>query len=104
MTNRFAFRICLVSVAFLLSFTAHTFAAQIKLAWDPPTKYSDDTPLTDLAGYRVYYGTAPGVYGQSVDVQMSEMVINNWVYPLTVSGGAKMYQIGRFENARQKWE
>ena len=96
--NRLAFKILLVLLFIILS--PYAFAAEIKLAWDPP-EYSDRTLL---AGYRVYYGTAPGVYGQSVDVQMSEMVINNWVYPLTVSGGAKMYQIGRFENARQKWE
>jgi hypothetical protein len=36
-------------------------AGTASLAWDP---VSD----TDLAGYRVYYGTSPGSYTQSVDV------------------------------------
>jgi len=36
-------------------------AAQIKLAWDPSI-----TP--DVAGYRVYYGTASGTYGTPIDI------------------------------------
>lgn len=36
-------------------------AGTVSLAWDP-------VPDTDVAGYRVYYGTAPGNYSQSVDV------------------------------------
>lgn len=37
------------------------------LTWSPPSTYADGTPLTDLAGFKVYYGTAPGVY-QSINV------------------------------------
>ena len=40
----------------------------ISLAWDAPTTNADGSPLTDLAGYRIYYGTSSGVYAQSVDV------------------------------------
>jgi hypothetical protein len=28
----------------------------------------DGTPLTTLSGFRVYYGTAPGQYGQTLPV------------------------------------
>ena len=38
------------------------------LVWDPPTTNEDGTLLNDLAGYRVYYGTAPGAYGPAIDV------------------------------------
>lgn len=39
-----------------------------KLSWTAPTTNADGTPLTDLAGYRIYYGTAPGVYGPPVAI------------------------------------
>jgi len=32
------------------------------LSWTPPTENTDDSPLTDLAGYKIRYGTAPGSY------------------------------------------
>jgi hypothetical protein len=31
----------------------------IKLSWIPPTKNTDGTPVTNLAGYHIYYGTNP---------------------------------------------
>jgi hypothetical protein len=37
------------------------------LSWVAPTSNVDGTPLTDLAGFKVYYGTTPGVY-TSIDV------------------------------------
>lgn len=36
--------------------------ATCKLTWTAPTKNADGTPLTDLAAFRMYIGTAPGVY------------------------------------------
>lgn len=36
------------------------------LSWQPPTQNSDGSPLTDLAGYKVYWGTAPDSYSSSV--------------------------------------
>jgi len=44
------------------------FAADVTLFWDPPTTNADGSPLTDLAGYVIYYGTATGDYTQSIDV------------------------------------
>jgi hypothetical protein len=40
----------------------------IALAWDAATTYSDGSPITDLAGYKLYYGTTAGSYTSSVDV------------------------------------
>ncbi len=40
----------------------------VLLAWDMPTTYVDGTPLTNLAGFKVYYGTVSGVYPQVIDI------------------------------------
>ena len=39
------------------------------LIWMPPTQNDDGTPLTDLAGYRIYYGTQSGKYTRTVTVR-----------------------------------
>ncbi len=38
------------------------------LSWDAPTTNADGTPLTDLAGYRIHYGTSSGNYSQNINV------------------------------------
>ena len=40
----------------------------VTLAWDAPTTNIDGTARTDLAGYRVYYGTASRIYESSIDI------------------------------------
>jgi hypothetical protein len=38
------------------------------LVWNAPATNMDGSPLNDLAGYKIYYGVAPGVYTMAVDV------------------------------------
>lgn len=38
------------------------------LAWTPPTTRMDGSALTDLAGYKIHYGTEQGQYTEIVDV------------------------------------
>lgn len=52
----------------LFGFCGKVEAATITLTWDAPTENMDGTPLTDLAGFNVYYGTASGIYGAPIDV------------------------------------
>ena len=42
------------------------------LKWDVPQTKTDGTALNDIAGYRVYFGTASGMYTGCVDVQNVE--------------------------------
>jgi hypothetical protein len=39
-----------------------TQTSSATLAWTRPTTNVDGSQLTDLAGFKVYYGTTPGVY------------------------------------------
>src|SRR3989304_9447398 len=38
------------------------------LSWDAPTTNTDGTDLTDLAGYKIHYGTSPGIYDGVIDI------------------------------------
>ena len=38
------------------------------LTWTPPLQNSDGTTLTNLSGYRIYYGTAANSLSQSIDL------------------------------------
>ncbi len=40
---------------------SNAFASQVTLAWDPSTE-------SDVAGYRIHYGTASGSYSVHIDV------------------------------------
>ncbi len=37
-------------------------SGSVTLSWQPPTQRTDGSPLANLAGYRIRYGTAPGNY------------------------------------------
>ena len=38
------------------------------LSWEAPTANTNGTPLTDLTGYRIYYGSSPEDLSQSVKI------------------------------------
>lgn len=40
----------------------------VQLAWIAPQTNADGTPLSDLAGYRVRYGTQSGSYSNTIDI------------------------------------
>ncbi|MDQ7786428.1 MAG: DUF1566 domain-containing protein [Thermodesulfovibrionales bacterium] len=42
--------------------------AQTTLSWVPPATNEDGTPITDLSGYKVYYGTSTKSYPQTLTV------------------------------------
>jgi hypothetical protein len=43
-------------------------AGTASLSWTAPTQNTDGTPLTDLAGYTIYYGTSPSDLTQTVQL------------------------------------
>jgi hypothetical protein len=49
------------------------------LSWDAPVENVDGSTLTDLSGFRVYYGSASRSYDQSIeiaDATATELVLN----------------------------
>ena len=52
------------------------------LSWQPPTQNTDGSALTNLAGYKVYWGTSQGVYPNSVTINnpgLASYVVGNLV-------------------------
>ena len=50
------------------------------LTWLPPTTNTDGSALTDLAGYKVYWGTSQGTYPNSTTLNnpgLSSYVVSN---------------------------
>lgn len=50
------------------------------LSWTPPTTNLDGSSLTNLAGYKIYYGTQPGNYPNVITIDnpgLSAYVIEN---------------------------
>ena len=40
----------------------------VTLSWAAPTQNADGSPLTDLAGYKIYYGTSSGIYDHEISI------------------------------------
>src|SRR4029077_15605693 len=69
------------------------------LSWEAPTTNTDGAPLTDLAGYRIYYGTdannlTASVQLRSVGLQtyvIDELGAGTWYFAVKAytSGGAE---------------
>ena len=45
-----------------------TSSSVVTLGWVAPTQNSNGTPITDLAGYKIHYGTASQDYTQVVSI------------------------------------
>jgi hypothetical protein len=54
--------------AFSITVTSTAAGGTVNLSWTAPTRNTDGTLITNLAGYRVHYGTAPGQYTESVQL------------------------------------
>lgn len=52
------------------------------LSWTAPTQNTDQSPLVNLAAYKIYYGTSPGSYSNQVLVSnpgLTTFVVDNLV-------------------------
>ncbi len=59
------------------------------LTWEAPTTNEDGTALTDLAGYKVYYGQGSGNYnysvgnGNNIGVSISNLTTGTWCFAVS---------------------
>ena len=61
------------------------------VSWTAPTENTDSSTLTDLAGFKIYYGTFPGEYDNSItidNVGMSSYMVedldaSDWFFVMT---------------------
>lgn len=44
------------------------FPGAFTLSWQPPTQNTDDSPLDDLDGFKIYWGSAPDQYSNQITV------------------------------------
>jgi hypothetical protein len=86
--------------AFSISVTA-TANGTASLSWTPPTRNTDGSSLTNLSGYRIYYGTSSNSLNQTVQVNnpsVSTYVIEN-LSPATYYFAVKSLTSGGAESA-----
>ena len=58
-------------LVFLLVGSIHintAYAGNVTLTWNAPTTNVDGTPITGLAGYKVYLGPSSGVYSTQITI------------------------------------
>lgn len=68
-----------------------TASGAVTLSWEPPTENEDGTPLMDLAGYHVYWGTSNGEYTNFATVSdagttsfvVDELTAATWYFATT---------------------
>lgn len=75
------------------------FAGDATLSWDAPTTNKDGSPLIDLAGYKVYYGTTSRNYSQNIDVgNVTTYKVTNLTEGLTYYFAVTAYDTSRNES------
>jgi hypothetical protein len=68
-----------------------TATGSTTLSWTPPTQNTDGSPLNNLAGYKVYWGTSQGNYPNSVTIAnpglatyvVSQLTPARWYFVVT---------------------
>ena len=61
------------------------------ISWTPPTENTDGSSLTDLAGYKIHYGTSPGSYSETITINgtgLTSYLVENlgaadWYFSMT---------------------
>ena len=66
-------------------------AGSATLSWVAPTAHTDGSPLSNLAGYTVFYGRMSGIYDYQIDIRnpgiltyvVENLVSGDWYFAMT---------------------
>ena len=83
----------IIILALLMATTA--FAGTATLNWDIPTTNTDGTALTDLAGFKVYYGATTNIYTSVVTVPSP--TTNHYI--MTLSTGTYYFAVTAYNTS-----
>jgi hypothetical protein len=78
------------------------------LSWNAPSQNTDGTPLIDLAGYKVYWGTSSGKYGNSRRIDNAGVTtyvvdgLGTGTYYFVVTALSRSGEESRFSNEASK--
>lgn len=88
---------------YLIAFSLNAsvaFPYSVTLSWDAPTKNANGTPLTDLAGYNVYYGKQHLTYETKIRVgNVKEYTITNLAKDVSYYCAVTAYDISGNESS-----
>ena len=65
-------------------------SGSVALSWAAPTARTDGSPLTDLTGYKIYYGRMSGIYDYQIDINnpgiltynVENLISGDWYFAL----------------------
>jgi hypothetical protein len=86
--------------AFTITVKGVSATGSATLSWTPPTRNTDGTTLSNLAGYKIYYGTSSSSLSKTVQISnpgVSSYVIDN-LSPATYYFAVKAYNTAGVES------
>ena len=96
--KKILYRLPLIGFTLAL-YAATAIAGTATLVWDAPTTNTDGSPITDLAGYKIYYGTSPASYSTSIDAgQVTTYQLNTLTAGLTYYFSVTAYNASGIES------
>jgi hypothetical protein len=84
------------NLSFTLTVSASAPTGVASLSWNQPTQNTDGTPLTDLAGYRVYHGLSANALNDVVELTGGNSTSHSFN---ALSSGTHYFAVSAFNSA-----
>ena len=92
-------RLATLAALAVLAFSQLTHAGEVTLSWVAPTQNTDGTPLTDLAGFKIYAGLVQGGPYGDVSITISNPNTTTFVVPGLGDGETYYFVVTAFNSA-----